>query len=114
MECISLCAWHFFSQCIYALSHPIPTLARDLLMETCFCSFLIKNLLTNYLLCSATHTIAVDALFSHVCMDKWLPAASMLCTVSLSTKKAQAVSLSYAQSKAEMNHTRRIGLLVAV
>ena len=52
MECTSLCAWHilslyFVSQCIHALSHPYMArfLFRNLCMETCFCSFLIKNLL---------------------------------------------------------------------
>ena len=29
---------------------------------------------------------AIDASFMHVCIDKWLPTASMLCPLSLSCK----------------------------
>ena len=41
------------------------------------------------------------------CVDKWLPTASILCPLSLARKKAQAVRLSYAQSKAQKAHPRK-------
>ena len=50
------------------------------------------------MLCGAAHTHAVDVSFLHVCTNEWLPTASTLCPLSLPSKKAQAVSLSYTQS----------------
>ena len=50
------------------------------------------------MLCGAAHTLAVDVSFLHMCTNKWLPTASTLCPLSLPSKKAQAVSLSYTQS----------------
>ena len=56
----------------------------------------------------AAHVIAVDESSAHVCIDEWRPTASTLCPLSLPRKKAQAVSPSYAQSKAEKNHPQII------
>ena len=71
--------------------------------------------LFNHLLRSATHLLVVDASSSNVCTDGCHPAASMLCLLSLYCKKVQAVSPSYTQSKAQMNHPQRISwLLVAI
>ena len=54
------------------------------------------------LLLGAAHVIAVDESSAHVmCIDEWRPTTSILCPLSLPRKKAQAVSLSYAQSKAK-------------
>ena len=50
--------------------------------------------------------LVVDVSFLHACTNKWHPTASTLCPLSLPRKKAQAVSLSYTQSKAQMNHPR--------
>ena len=68
-------------------------------MEAYFCSFFEKNEIM-----SAAHALTVDASSSHMCTDKWLPTASTLCPSVFPAKKAQAVSPSYAQSKAHMNH----------
>ena len=71
-------------------------------MVQCICSFLIHNLLTIILLRGAAHVIAVDESSAHVmCIDEWRPTTSTLCPLSLSRKKSQAVSPSYAQSKAK-------------
>ena len=61
------------------------------------------------------HANTVDMSFSHVCTDEWHLTASTLCPLSLPHKKVQAVSPSYAQSEAQMNHPQRIlGLFVAI
>ena len=60
------------------------------------------------LLHDAIYALVIDASFLHVCFNEWRPTASTLCPLSLPCKKAQAVSLSYAQSKAQMNHLQRI------
>ena len=85
-------------------------------METSFCSFLIKlHVISFNSLFGATNTLAVDASSSHVCTDEWRPTASTFCPLSLPYKKARVVSPSYAQSKAQMNHSQRISrLLVAI
>ena len=89
-------------------------LFTNLFMETLSLLFFDENLFTIILLCSATHAFVVDASSSHVCIDEWLSTASTLCLLSLHFK-AQAVSPSYAQCKAQMNHSQRISwLLVAV
>ena len=83
------------------------SLFRNFFMDTCFCSFLIE--IFSNLLCGATHIIAVGESSMHMCIDEWFPTASALCTLSLCRKKKTAtVSSSYAQSKAQMNHTQRI------
>ena len=43
-----------------------------------------------------------------VCSDKWHPTASTLCPLSLPHKKAQAVSSSHTQSKAQMDNPQII------
>ena len=42
--------------------------------------------------------------------DKWHPTASTLCPLSLPRRKAQVVSLSYAQNKAQNHYPQRIPL----
>ena len=67
--------------------------------------YILKFLVCAQFVRSTTHTLATDASSPHVCTDEWLPTASTLCPLSLSRKKAQAVSPSYAQkSKAQMDH----------
>ena len=63
-----------------------------------------KNLLTICYAVPCTHIIAMH--HPCICVDKWLPTASTLCPLSLSCKKAQAVSPSYAQSKAQRTISR--------
>ena len=59
--------------------------------------------------------MVVDASSTHVCINEWRPTVSTLCPLSLPHKKVQAVSPSYAQSKAQKYHPQRIPwLLVAV
>ena len=69
-------------------------------METSFCSFLIHVII---LLRGAAHVIAVDESSAHVmCIDEsGRPTTSILCPLSLPCKEVQAVSPSYAQSKAK-------------
>ena len=92
----------------------IPTLARFLFItKTCLCFLVIK--IFQPLLCDATHVIAVDVSSSHMYTDEWLQTASTLCPCSCPCRKVQRVSPSYAQSKAQMDHPKRISwLLVAV
>ena len=74
-------------------------------METWFCSFLM-NFFQFFLLRSVTHAHVADASSPHVCTDEWHSTASTLCPLSLPRKKAKAVSPSYAQIKAQMDHPR--------
>ena len=58
----------------------------EIFYEGLFLFFFDKNLLTiRYVV---PPTIAVDASFSHVRTDEWLPTASTLCTLSLPHKKS--------------------------
>ena len=66
-------------------------------------AFFDTNLLT-ILLHGAAHVIPIDESSVHMCIDKWPPTARMLYPLSLPCKRAQAISPSYAQSKAQMNY----------
>ena len=82
------------------------------LVSACFKTCFNKNLL-----CDAAHALTVDAsscinrvhqpfIGAHPCMcaNEWHPTASTLCPLSLPHRKAQVVSLGYAQNEAQMNH----------
>ena len=75
----------------------IPTCTRFLFRSLYEYLFLYNNVTC------AAHALVVDVLSSHVCTDKWLSTASTLCPLNLPHKKAQAVSPSYGQSKAQMD-----------
>ena len=93
------------SVCIETSLHQLDFFFENLFMETCFCSFLIKLISFN-LLRGAANALAVDVASIHTCA----PINSQY-TLSPQSyhKKAQVVSPSYAQSKAQMNHPQTVG-----
>ena len=109
MGCISPCAWHFLF--VYFNCQPVHSCIEHQLdffkitsMETCFCSCLISFLS----ICYAVPHMHKQLMHHDVCSDKWHPTASTLCPLSLPHKKAQAVSSSYTQSKAQMDNPQII------
>ena len=75
---------------------------------------IIHNL---FLLRCAAHVIAVDASSSRkcTCINERRQTSSTICLLSFPRRKAQAVSASYTQSKAQKDHPQRISwLLVAI
>ena len=84
-----------------------PTLARNLFMETCFCLFLIKKS-CNKLFVMQCHPHNCGWCIILTCVHGQMASSSQYALPPQSFhKQAQAVSLSYAQSKAGMNHPQK-------
>ena len=122
MECASLCEWHFLfmyfvTQYIH-LNHPyISRISfRNLAMETCCCSFLIKNILKfvfSTLLMLNLYVVLPTCMQlmrhpSSMSTNEWHLIASTLCPLSLPHRTVQEIRHSYTAKEIQKAHPEQI------